>query len=215
MTLQMDEQDRIWKSKFDALPRGGATGACPRAEVLSTWTKGPLSDEATAHLASCFACREELVEVRRRLAEKGRTEAPRRELYGLLPARKLPVGWIAAAAAGGVFAIALAIALSGNEPSPPPRPVAAQPKSVPPAPTTAEAPPPAPQPEAPKPPVAPEPTPEKPSVPAPAKETPAVAKPTPEPEKPAPPTPSPTIPEKPAPVLTRTKLKGSLFAMAG
>jgi outer membrane biosynthesis protein TonB len=213
MTLQMDEQDRIWKATFDALPRGGAGGACPRAEVLSTWTKGPLPDEATAHLASCFACREEIVEVRRRMAEQGRTEAPRRDLYALMPARKLPAGWMVAAAAGVVFAIALAIALSGNEPSPPPRPVVVQPKPPPPPPPR-ETPPPAPPPEAPKPPVVPPPTPEKPSVPAPVKETPAVAKPTPEPEKPAPP-PSPTIPEKPAPVLTRARLKGSLFPLAG
>jgi outer membrane biosynthesis protein TonB len=209
----MDDQDRIWKAKFDALPRGAA-GECPRPEALSTWAKGPLSGDAAAHLAACFTCREELVEVRRRLTEKGRTEAPRRDLYALMPARRLPIGWIAAAAAAAIFAVALAIALSGGESSPPPRPIVVQPPKTAPRETPRETPPPTPPPEAPKPPVAPTPIPEKPApVPAPVKETPAVAKPAPEPEKPA--SPPPTIPEKPAPVLTRARLKGSLLGMAG
>jgi hypothetical protein len=214
MTLQMDEQDRPWKAKFAALPRGGNTGECPRAELLSTWAKGAIPEEATAHLAACFACREEIVEVRRRMAEKGRTESPRRALYALLPARKLPVGWIAGAAAGAIIAIALAIALSGSEPSPPPRPIVVQPpaKTPPPEPPR-ETPPPVPRPEAPSAPVAPPPAPEKPPATPPVKETPAVATPLPTPEKPAPPL--PTVPEKPAPALTRAKLKGSLLVLAG
>jgi outer membrane biosynthesis protein TonB len=213
MTLQMDEQDREWKARFAALPRTGSAGSCPRAETLSTWAKGPVPDEAVSHLAACFSCREELIDVRRRLIEKGQTEAPRRALYTLMPARRLPYGWIAAAAAV-VVAVLLAIAFSGTET---PKQVVAQPpvKEKPqPPPAPRETPPPAPLP-VPKPEeksVAPAPAPEKPPVPppAPVKETPAVAKPAPEPEKPL-----PGIPEKPAPVLTRAKLKGSLLGMAG
>jgi outer membrane biosynthesis protein TonB len=213
MTLQMDEQDREWKARFASIPRTGSAGSCPRAEMLSTWAKGPLPDDAVPHLAACFNCREELIDVRRRLTEKGQTEAPRRALYALMPARRLPYGWIAAAAVL-VVAILLAGAFSRTET---PKQVVVQPpvKEKPqPPPTPRETQPPAPLP-APKPqekPVAPAPSPEKAPAPppAPVKETPAVAKPAPAPVKPL-----PTIPEKPAPVLTRAQLKGTVLGVAG
>src|SRR5258705_269102 len=99
----MDAQDQDWKARFAALSPKGAAGSCPRGETLSTWAKGPLSGDATAHLADCASCREELVEVRRHLDAKAATEslrtALRARLYALAPARRIPWGWIAAAAA--------------------------------------------------------------------------------------------------------------------
>src|SRR5438132_12417854 len=99
----MDAEDREWKERLAALPRGRSTAPCPRLETLSTWTKGPLPEEAALHLASCAACREELIDIRRPLAEKGITEAPRAalraRLHRLQPDRRALYGWIAAAAA--------------------------------------------------------------------------------------------------------------------
>ena len=213
--MQMaNDDDREWKARFAGRPRGGSAGSCPRVETLSLWAQGPLPEDATTHLADCFSCREDLVEVRRRLLEKSKTEAPRRALYALMPARRRPYTWIAAAAAV-LIAILVAIAFSGGEPPKPPRsvviqaPVKERPQPPPPI---RETPAPLPQPkptseEKPAPPLAPE---KPPAPPAPV-EAPAVAKTTPPPEKP----PAPTTPEKPAPALTRAKLRGTLLGMAG
>src|SRR6185295_5774388 len=129
----MDTEDRDWKARFAALPRAGATGSCPRAEALSTWAKGPLPDEASAHLAGCSACREEWVEVRRQLNAKS-TESVRpslrARLYALVPARRIPWGWIAAAAAV-VLALLGIFLFKSPEATPTPKPIVVQPKEKP------------------------------------------------------------------------------------
>ncbi len=217
MTGWMDAADREWKERFAALPRRGKADSCPRAETLSIWANGPLPEDGAAHLADCAPCREELLAVRRLLAEKSSTEAPRlvlrNRLLGLQPGRRLPVLWIAAAAAAIVVIGIIAASRSAENPPPaPPRPPLAQPKVKPP-----EAPAPEVRPEPPRETVKPEqpvlapPLPVKPPppppLPEPVKDSPLVAKPPPEPEKPAP------LPEKPAP--TRARLRGSLTAVSG
>jgi ferric-dicitrate binding protein FerR (iron transport regulator) len=213
----MDAADGEWKERFAALQRQGKAESCPRAEVLSAWAKGPTPEEGVAHLAECSPCREELVALRRLLAEKAATESPRlalrSRLHAMMPERRVPVLWVAAAAA--VVIAVLAFVFSGHEESPaPPRPIVVQPKATPP---------PAPAPELrpepprevvqkPPPPVVPPPAPEKappPPLPEPVKEPPVVVKPPPEPEKAAP------SPEKAAPALTRARLRGSLLGVSG
>ncbi len=213
----MTDSDRDWKERFAARPPRGPAGPCPRAEALSTWAKSVLPEDAVAHLASCAACREDLLEVRRLLAEKTPTEAPRaalrNRLYALAPRRRHPIGWIAAAAAVLLIAVLATLLWRSGEPLPVPKPMVIQPKEKP-----QPAPAPEPKPEAPRVVVKPEqpvvvpPTPEKPPappLPEPVKEPPVVVKPTPAPEKPAP------LPEKPAPALTRARLRGSLLAVSG
>jgi ferric-dicitrate binding protein FerR (iron transport regulator) len=215
----MTDSDRAWKERFAALPPRGAAGPCPRAEALSAWAKSALPEDGLAHLASCRACREDLIEVRRILSEKAPTEAPRgalrNRLYALAPSRRIPIRWRVAAAAAATLLAVLATLLSrSGEPLPVPKPMAVQPKEKP-----QPMPAPEPKPELPRvvgkpesPGIVPS-VPEKPPpppVPEAAKEPPVVVKPAPEPEKPAP------LPEKPpAPVPTRARLRGSLLAVSG
>jgi outer membrane biosynthesis protein TonB len=212
----MDAADREWKERFAALPRPGRSEACPRAESLSTWARGPLPEDGAVHLAACASCREELLALRRLLAEKSPTEAPRlalrRRLYAMLPGRRVPIFWIAAAAA--VLLAALAIVMSGRGESPaPPKPIVGQPKVKPQTTPAPEIPPEPPRDVVkPPPPLVVPPAPEKappPPLPEPAKEAPLVVKPPTEPEKSAP------LPEKPAPAPTRARLRGALLAVAG
>jgi ferric-dicitrate binding protein FerR (iron transport regulator) len=213
----MDAQDREWKERFQALPRRVKAEACPRAEALSTWAKAPPPGEGLAHLADCAACREDLVAIRRLLAEKSATESPRpavrSRLVALMPGRRNPVLWIAAAAAA-ILAAVLAAVFSGGDQSPaPPQPMVVKPKGRPLVAPVPEIPPEPPrQVVQPEPPAVPAPLPEKPAlapVPEPVKEAPVVKTPPPEPQKAAP------VPDSPGPALTRARLRGSLLATSG
>jgi ferric-dicitrate binding protein FerR (iron transport regulator) len=190
----MDSADREWKERFAALPRRGQADACPRTETLSSWVKGPLPEEGASHLADCSACREDVIAVRRLLAEKAASEAPRlalrKRLLELQPARRLPVLWIAAAAAAVVLIAALAALRFRERRAPcPVKAVVAQPKAKPPdAPAPDLRPEPPREVAKPQPPVIAPPAPVKPPpppLPEPVKDPPLVAKPPPEPEKPA------------------------------
>ncbi len=210
----MDARDREWKERFAARPRGGAAGDCPRAETLSAWAKGTLPEDGIAHLAGCASCREEWIGLRRLLTENSATEPPRTalrtRLYALLPPRRIPYGWIAAAAIV-LAAIGLALFSRGEDPAPVPRPVVAQPPARSPRPPAPEV---RPAPVDVVPPTVAKPeeravVPLPPPVPAPppVKDPPVVAKPAPQPETPA--------PVKPPPTVARAKLRGSLLAVAG
>jgi ferric-dicitrate binding protein FerR (iron transport regulator) len=214
----MDAADRDWKERFAELPHRGKTEACPRTETVSTWARGALPEEGLAHLADCIACREELVALRRLLAEKSATESPRlavrSRLYAVFPERRTRFLWIAGAAAVVLIAVAAALFSGGGQTPAPPKPLAAPPRTKP---VTMPAP--EPHPEAsrgiptPEKPVALPPAAEKPPpapLPEPPKDPPVVVVvPPPAPEKAAP------LPDKPAPAPTRARLRGSLLSVSG
>ncbi len=208
------------KARLKGVGSGVGAGPCLKTDVMAELAAGTSSPDAIAHLSLCGACREELLEVRAMLQEKGRTErlsAPLlSRLTAVAPRRR---SWVPAAAAAGILVAAgigfallrspeidkqsVQIARPPLRPQPAPEPKAVEPPALkPPEPPKPETRPPAPPPQ-PVPPLRPEPP--KPEVPAP----PALAK---------PPAPPPTVAPKPAPeppTVALTLRKASLVAVAG
>ncbi len=194
----MSLEDRLRKA-LAGRPDAAPPGDCPPPEALAAFVAGNRRREILEHLSGCPSCREDVIAARTPAPAAARVRSPR-------------TGWIAAAAAA-LFAVAIGAALFiGRDESEPvviktPKPA---PKPRPPEPAPIEAP--KPLPEIPKPSPKPEerPAPKPPSPKEP--ERPVIARPTPEPE---PPKPAPKPEPKPAPVLTKAKLRGTLFALAG
>jgi ferric-dicitrate binding protein FerR (iron transport regulator) len=221
MVMTPDSEEE-WKKRFAALPRGGASPACPGEEVLSIWASGPLPAEAVEHLAACASCREEVAETRALLAAEPEVARAglRLRLHALVPRRARRAGWIAAAAAAFVAALLGWALLSGPSTRPAAPPVVHQPSRPRPQPPAPEAPKPPAESPKPAPPPAPGPAPEKPAPPEPPRpspekpkppEPPALVTPAPTPEKPLPTVPAPERPAEP----TRPKLRGTLVALFG
>ncbi len=209
-----------------ASARAVPASRCPSPEQLSAIAagglRGPGREEVVAHLADCRSCREDLVEARSLLRERGRTEPPRAgfraRLHGLMPRRSRELAWIGAAAAGAFVAVLALAFLGGREEE---APVAAPPR---PAPMVAKEPvaPEAPEPDPPAPaPEKPAPVPEEPRKPVlPAVEPPVRKLPPAAPEaKPAPPpaleVKPPPLPSRPEPTRERPRIAGSVTAIAG
>lgn len=214
-----DGSDQDWKAAWKGLPKHPA-GACPAPETVSSFVSGSLEnarrDALLDHLASCAACREEVVAARAQNAPPAPI-ALRLRLYRLPAGRPsmLPRAAVAAAVLLAVIGAALAFWPREQEPAGTivVRPAKPAPKDAPKPPDPKPEPLPEPPKPAPKPDVVPLPEIPKPlPAPEPRPEAPVVPKPVPAPEKPPAPVPAP---EKPAPEPTRVALKGSVFSIAG
>lgn len=215
----MDGPDQDWKAAFRGLAKPSA-GPCPSTEVLAAFVSGTLEADRRGtllgHLASCIACREDVVAAR---AEDA-TSAPvalRLRLYRLMAGRSWSAPRLAVAAALMISVVGGALLLRPRGQAPetsvaarPEKPVPNQAPKPPGTRTEIPTRPPEPPVPVPEPQIVPSPKPPKPQEPIPE---PSVApKPLPESQKPAEPKPAP---EKPALEPTRVALKGSVLSIAG